>query len=165
MSNQTLDMDVVNKHFEEAPNLSIQPTKLPPAEQVSKNTIKDMTKAYWESKGSSLSDAYEMGRMLANAKVPKTNTDILASLGDTVIQGIKKSNIKSDVSNETLTDHFNILVTILKVVGSDLNEIYEPGNRTKTSTYQPESSVAHKTFDVDEFLATLNGFVTAKIYG
>jgi hypothetical protein len=171
MANTEVNTETLDKHFTDAPNLSIPPVKQPQTEAIGHERIKELTEAYWAGKSASLSNAYQMGKMLAKSKEMKKTTDIFELLSDTIIQGIKSANLKADISSEKLQESFTILTTIFKVIGSDLNAIYAPGTSNITSptqSIQPEAQrepVATKQFNTIEFLATLNGFITTKIYG
>lgn len=171
MTNTDVNMETVNKYFKDAPNLSIPPAQQPQSEKVSQERIKEMTETFWAGKSAALSDAYQMGKMLAKSKELKKTTDIFELLSDTIIQGVKATNLKADISSEKLQDHFIILSTILKVIGRDLSVIYAPETSDKTGSMpsiQPTAQkepAAIKQFNVNEFLATLNGFVITKIYG
>jgi hypothetical protein len=106
--------------------------------------------------------------MLANSKKSKLPTDILSLVGEAVIQSIKSNNLKLSLSSEKLQDHFTALSSVLKIIESDLNALYDTANgdfnKEPHAVSEPQSAKQFK-FDSTEILALLAGFVITKLYG
>jgi hypothetical protein len=162
---QGLNMETVGKHFKEASNTTIQPGKIEAPEVVAASTIKLQTNNFWTNQQSHLQNAYLTGKLLAKSDESLKIEDLLIGLGSILIEGVKISNTKSGKTSENLHDHFVMLLSVLKVIGRDINALYEPAKRESTGPGNPVPAIAHPVFDPTIILAMLNGFVIEKVYG
>ena len=161
-------IEALEKHFKQVDDKTIKPVRLEVAQMVDPSQVRDIVDRFWQTQDVRYHSSYQTGKMLAKSKELKLPTEILSLVGEAIPQSIKLNNLKLPLSSEKLQNHFVALSSLLKIIESDLNALFDAANGDLNKDPQAllaPQPVKQFRFDQIEILALLAGFITTKIYG
>jgi len=149
------DQEKALKHFTDIPNRTILPARQTEQSGITKEQLQIAMDSFWAIREVKYHDAYQAGKMIATGQKKGFNATLLG-IHTIIEEGIKRANMKADITSENLSDHFQILSSSLKVLASSLNALYARKNSKDNATID---------IDYNELLAMLSGYIAAKVYG
>lgn len=147
--------EILSKHFKDVKSASIPPVRMDTSMGIDSATLIQGLNKYWEFKGQDQFSAYQAGQIIATSNQKTTFDLVLLDIAKIIEEGIRTANLKRGISSENLKDHFILLSQSMKVIASDLNAFTARNAHDNAQTM---------TFDYQELLAILSGYITSKIY-
>ena len=146
--------EIVDKHFAQAEDQTIKPEKALVSALPQGKEIKRVLENYFATTKATYNYTFQNGKILARMKEYKSPVDVLPVITELIIQGIKNANGRAGVSNETLTNYFEILKTATTILENNVKILL--AKRGSADQAQP--------FDMMELLAIFCGFLAEKLH-